>query len=137
MSYIITLSYSCFLLLVLFYGVAFLLACLRRRCEDFCSALVGLSGVTVFLPLSLRYQFCLRILFLFSSSTFLHHQSIQQSLALLQCSVLGFLVWFHREKKKSVLLSIPLTLSCCCWLVVTDWRWRWRSLSPPGLFLLS
>lgn len=41
------------------------------------------------------------------------------------------------RKKKSVLLSIPLTLSCCCWLVVTDWRWRWRSLSPPGLFLLS
>lgn len=89
--------------------------------EDFSSDLVGLSGVTVFLPLSLRYQFCLRIFF--SSSTFLHHQSIQQSLALVR-----FPRVVPPRKKKFLLLSIPLTLAGCPW---------WRSLSPPALFLLS
>lgn len=114
LSYIITLSYSCFGS----SGVSFLL--FAPPLEDFSSDLVGLSGVTVFLPLSLRYQFCLRIFFFLNFSAPPINTTISRSRSVPSCG--------STAKKKSLLLSIPLTLAGCPW---------WRSLSPPALFLLS
>lgn len=115
MSYIITLSYSCFLLLVLLR--CWLLACLfapplrgfllclgrSLGCHCFSSIITALS----ILP---AYFFFLPQLFCTTNQ----YNNLSLYYTVCWASSCGSTA----RKKKSVLLSIPLTLSCC-WLSLT------------------